>query len=138
MAESNAGDIVGIRSNMAAAEIYFSQEKWSEARECWLKAAAAKDAGYTAAISYYNAAVCSEELADVDAAIDYYRAAIATEDCGFEPHVLFSLGRLYEGKADYAAAAENYTSLRDNYPSDSWTSLAESRLIALRIEGKVQ
>lgn len=138
LAESNAGNIVGIRSNMAAAEIYFSQEKWSEARECWLKAAAAKDAGYTAAISYYNAAVCSEELADVDAAIDYYRAAIATEDCGFEPHVLFSLGRLYEGKADYAAAAENYTSLRDNYPSDSWTSLAESRLIALRIEGKVQ
>lgn len=138
LAESNAGNIVGIRSNMAAAEIYFSQEKWSEARECWLKAAATRNAGYTAALSYYNAAVCSEELADVDAAIDYYRAAIANPDCEFESHILFSLGRLYEGKADYAAAAENYTSLKDNYPSDSWTNLAESRLIALRIEGKIQ
>lgn len=138
LAENNAGNIVGIRSNMAAAEIYFSQKKWSEARDCWLKAATSKNAGYTAAISYYNAAVCSEELADVDAAIDYYKAAIANEDCEFESHALFSLGRLYEGKADYTAAAENYTSLKDKYPSDSWTSLAESRLIALRIEGKIQ
>lgn len=138
LANNNAGNIVGIRSNMAAAEIYFSQEKWSEARDCWLKAATSKNAGYTAAISYYNAAVCSEELADVDAAIDYYKAAIANDECNFETHVLFSLGRLYEGKGDFTSAAENYSSLKDNYPTDSWTNLAESRLIALRLEGKVQ
>ncbi|MDY4674597.1 MAG: tetratricopeptide repeat protein [Treponema sp.] len=138
LAEKNKGNIVGLRSSMAAAEIYFSQEKWGEARDCWLVAATTKNAGYTAAVCYYNAAVCSEELAEVDLAIDYYKKAISTPDCEFESHVLFSLGRLLEGKGDYTAAAENYSNLKDNYPSDSWTSLAESRLIALKAEGKIQ
>ena len=39
LAEKNKGNIVGLRSSMAAAEIYFSQEKWGEARDCWLAAA---------------------------------------------------------------------------------------------------
>lgn len=138
LAGKSKGNIVGLRANMAAAELYFSQGKWSEARDCWLEAATTKHAGYTAPICYYNAAVCSEELADVDAAIDYYNAALASQDCEFEPHILFSLGRLKEGKGDFAAASESYLSLKDKYPSDSWTSLAESRLIALRAEGKIQ
>jgi tetratricopeptide (TPR) repeat protein len=138
LAEKNKGNIVGLRSSMAAAEIYFSQEKWSEARDCWLTAATTKNAGYTAPVCYYNAAVCSEELAEVDAAIDYYNAALASGDCEFESHILFSLGRLQEGKGDYVAASENYTTLKDQYPSDSWTNLAESRLIALKAEGKIQ
>lgn len=138
LAEKNKGNIVGLRSSMAAAEIYFSQEKWSEARECWLAAATTKNAGYTAPVCYYNAAVCSEELAEIDAAIDYYKAALASGECEFEPHILFSLGRLQEGKGDYSAAEENYSSLKDKYPSDSWTNLAESRLIALKAEGKIQ
>ncbi|MBQ4331318.1 MAG: tetratricopeptide repeat protein [Spirochaetaceae bacterium] len=138
LAGKNKGNIVGLRANMAAAEVYFSQGKWSEARDCWLESAATKDAGYTAPICYYNAAVCSEELADVDAAIRYYEKALSSGECEFEPHILFSLGRLHEGKGDFVAASDNYLSLKDKYPSDSWTSLAESRLIALRAEGKIQ
>lgn len=138
LAGKNKGNIVGLRANMAAAEVYFSQGKWSEARDCWLEAAATKDAGYTAPVCYYNAAVCSEELSDVDAAISYYEKVLSSGECEFEPHVLFSLGRLSEGKGDYVAASENYLSLKDQYPSDAWTNLAESRLIALRAEGKIQ
>lgn len=138
LAQKHKGNVVGLRASMAAAEIYFSQGKWAEARDCWLAAAATRKAGYTAPVCYYNAAVCSEELSDVDAAIDSYKAALAGGQCDFEPHVLFSLGRLLEGKGDFAAAAENYSSLKDSYPSDSWTNLAESRLIALRAEGKIQ
>lgn len=138
LAAKNKGTIVGLRANMAAAELYFSQGKWSEARDCWLEAAATKDAGYTAPVCYYNAAVCSEELFDVDAAISYYEKVLSSGECEFEPHVLFSLGRLSEGKGDYVAASENYLSLKDQYPSDAWTNLAESRLIALRAEGKIQ
>ena len=138
LAEKNKGNIVGLRSSMAAAEIYFSQEKWDEARDCWLTAATTKKAGYTAPICYFNAAVCSEELAEVDAAIDYYKFALASGDCEFESHILFSLGRLQEGKGNYVDASENYATLKDKYPSDSWTNLAESRLIALKAEGNIQ
>lgn len=138
LAGKNKGNIVGLRANMAAAEVYFSQGKWSEARDRWLEAATTKNAGYTAPICYYNAAVCSEELNDADGAIDYYGKALSSGQCDFESHILFSLGRLQEGKGDYTAASENYLSLKDKYPTDSWTSLAESRLIALRAEGKIQ
>ena len=138
LAEKNKGNIVGLRSSMAAAEIYFSQDKWSEARDCWLTAATTKHAGYTTPICYYNAAVCSEELAEVDTAIEYYKFALANGDCDFEPHILFSLGRLQEGKGDFVAAAEDYSTLKDKYPSDSWTNLAESRLIALKAKGNIQ
>lgn len=138
LAEKNKGNIVGLRANMAAAEIYFSEKKWSEARDSWLIAAQANEAVYTAPLCYYNAAVCSEELADLDAAIEYYGKALANDNCEFKPHILFSLGRVYEGKEDFTTASENYMELQNTYPSDSWTSIAESRLIALRVEGKIQ
>lgn len=138
LAEKNKGNIVGLRANMAAAELYFSEEKWAEARSCWIAAAQSDKTAYTAPICYYNAAVCSEELGEPDAAIEYYQSALASETCEFKPHILFSLGRLYEGKEDFVAASENYLNLQNNYPSDSWTSVAESRLLALRVEGKIQ
>lgn len=138
LAAGNKGNIVGLRANMAAAEIYFSQKQWAEAKDCWLAAATVETDAYTAPLCYYNAAVCAEELADVEGAIACYESALASDSCDFKTHVLFSLGRLHEEGGDFAAASESYMELQNSYPSDSWTNLAESRLIALRAEGRIQ
>ncbi len=138
LASRNKGNIVGLRANMAAAEIYFSQGQLAEARDCWLAAAAVEASAYTAPVCHYNAAVCAEELGDVAGAISCYESALASDACDFKTHVLFSLGRLHEEGGDFASASESYMKLQDSYPSDSWTDLAESRLIALRAEGRIQ
>lgn len=138
LADKNSSNIVGLRAQMAAADIYFSNENWSEARDAWLKAAAIDGKAYTASVCYYNAAVCSEELNDTDSAITYYEKALAGEYCEFDTHILFSLGRLLESKSDFAGAAEKYNELKNSYPNDSWTDLAQSRLIALQSENKIQ
>ncbi len=138
LAAGNKGNIVGLRANMAAAEIYFSQGRWTEAKDCWLAAATVEADAYTAPVCYYNAAVCAEELADVEGAITCYELALASDSCDFKTHVLFSLGRLHEAGGDFAAASESYMELQNSYPSDSWTDLAESRLIDLRAEGRIQ
>ena len=138
LADKNSSNIVGLRAQMAAADIYFSNENWSEARDAWLKAATIDEKAYTASVCYYNAAVCSEELNDTDSAITYYEKALAGEYCEFDTHILFSLGRLLESKSDFAGAAEKYNELKNSYPNDPWTDLAQSRLIALQSENKIQ
>ena len=130
--------VVGARANMLLAEIHFNGKRYAEARGAWLKAAACRPAAYIAPLSWYNAAVCSEELGEADEAFTYYEKAGAQKDFPLKTHALFNAGRIKDENADYEAAAVKYQELSDNHAGDSWANLAMSRLITLRAEGKIQ
>jgi tetratricopeptide (TPR) repeat protein len=130
---ASSSGAVGLRASMLLADLYFQQDKFEEARASWLKAAAAKKGAYTNSIAYYNAAVCSENLNDVDSAIKYYEMAVEDEDFLLIDHALFSLGRTQEQKGDTVAATESYQKLNDLHPNSNWAKLAKSRLIALKL-----
>ena len=72
--------VVGVRANMLAAEIYFQKKDYSSASSAWLSAAEKGKKSYTAPLAYFNAAVCFEELGDLDKAIVNYKSASEAED----------------------------------------------------------
>lgn len=135
---SGKSGVVGLRANMLLAEIKFAQKNYSEARDAWLKAVAAKNKAYTASLCYYNAAVCSENLNDIENAISYYKQATSDEDFLLIDHALYSLGRVNESAAKYDDAKSAYDTLYALHPSSQWAQLAKSRLIALNIAGNIQ
>ena len=123
---------------MLEAELAFETKDYKRARAAWLAVVKAGKKSYTAPLAYYNAAVCSEELGDVDSAIQYYQKAGDFEDFLLVAHSLFSLGRVKETKQDFKGAAVVYQKIVDKYPSDKWSDLAKSRLIALKADGKTE
>ncbi len=129
--------VVGVRANMALADIYFAEAKWQNACDAWLAAAEKGPRDYTAPMCWYNAAVCYEELGDTASAITYFQKAADTVGFGLASRALFNIGRIKDTAGDYEGAVTVYQQLNDAYPSDSWASLAMSRIIALRAEGKV-
>lgn len=135
---SGKGGIVGSRASMLLADVRFQQGKFAESREAWVRAAELGKGAYTSPFSYYNAGVCSERLGEQDKAASFYESASADAEFPLVDHVLFSLGRVQEGRGDFAAAAAAYTRLGDLRPSSKWADLAKSRMIALRQVGKVE
>ena len=131
------GGIVGARANMLAADIYFQRKDWSQAKDCYLKAARAGEKFYTAGICQYNAGVCAEELGDSQEAASCYEAAAGKDGFYLVPHALFNLGRVSESLSDFAKAKEAYQKIIDTYSGDEFTKLAHSRLIALKASGKL-
>ena len=129
--------VVGVRANMIAADVSFQKKDYENSRTYWLAAANAQKSAYTAPICNYNAAVCSEELNDNESAAKYYDVASQGKDFLLVTHTLFSLGRVKEAQADFKGASETYQKMVDKYPSDEWTKLAQSRLIALKAAGKI-
>ncbi len=123
--------IVGIRANMLKAEILFEKNDFENSRSAWLKAAEAKKSAYTASICFYNAAVCSENLNDLNGAFDYYSKAVSNEEFYLIDHAYFSLGRVNEAKGDAEAALASYQKICDVHPASSWANLAKTRIIAL-------
>ncbi len=123
--------IVGIRANMLKAEILFEKNDFENSRSAWLKAAEAKKSAYTASICFYNAAVCSENLNDLNGAFDYYSKAVSNEEFYLIDHAYFSLGRVNEAKGDAEAALASYQKICDIHPASSWANLAKTRIIAL-------
>lgn len=132
------GGVVGVRANMLVAEIYFQKKDFEKARSSWIAAAEKGKKSYTAPLSYFNAAVCSEELNDVDSAVTYYGDAAKAEDFFESDHALFSEGRVLETKGDFAAAQTSYQKVVDASPDTSWAKLAKDRLIALKNDGKIE
>lgn len=133
------GGIVGARADMLAADIRMQRKEWDASRELWLSAAAKRKKTYLAPICNFNAAVCSEELGDAEAALEYY--LLAAEDVGFavRSRAYFEGGRLKEALGDFEGAASLYEQIASlEYSSDVWNDLAQTRLIALRTEGKIQ
>jgi tetratricopeptide (TPR) repeat protein len=135
LASSTSG-IVSTRAYMFAADIDFSNKNWEYSKESWLNAANAINA-YTTPICYYNAAVCAEEMGDMDSAIENYKKAVADESFALAPRGYFNIGRIEQQRGNFAAAAENYTKLTDKFSGNDWANLAETCLISLKAEGKL-
>ncbi|MBO7637572.1 MAG: tetratricopeptide repeat protein [Treponema sp.] len=128
----------GVRANLLTADIYFAKKDYSNSLNYYLKAAHAGEKFYTAPICYYNAGVCSEEVGNTADAIAYYQSAADFQNFTLASHALFNAARVNETLGNYAEAVALYQKLVDSYASDSWTNLAQSRLVQLRIDGKAE
>ncbi len=129
--------VVGARANMLLAEIYFEKADYSASKDAWVKAAA-KGHSYIVPYSSYQAAVCSENLNNAEDALKYYQAAANDAEFFLKDHALFNVGRLNEEKSDFEAAKVAYEKLNAEQPDTEWAHLAKTRLIALKIDGKIQ
>ena len=129
--------VVGVRANMLAADISFAKKDYLGSKDFWIAAAEADTKAYTSPISYYNAGVCYEESGDNQTAASYFQKAIDNDSFLMEPRALFGIARAKEASGDYAGAAESYQKMLDDFSTDEWTDLAQTRLIQLQIEGKV-
>ena len=130
--------IVGARANMLCADITYQQKKYAEYADFWKAAAEKAKKSYLAPLCYFNLAVCCEETGNKDDAATYYKLAADNVDFMIRSHAMFSYARLLEEKGDYATAAAAYTELKDNFSGDPYANLAQSRLIALKKDGKVE
>ncbi len=136
-AYTKKGGIVGARANMLCADITYQQKKYSESAEFWKAAAEKSKKSYIAPLCQFNLAVCYEEAGNNEDAATYYKLAADNNSFVMRTHAMFSYARLLEAKGDYENAAAAYTELNDNFSGDSWADLAKSRLIALKIDGKI-
>lgn len=123
--------VAGVRADMLAAEILFSQGNNEAAAEKWVSAAKKGSKSYTAPLAYFNAGAAYENLGKLDDAAASYEKAVSYGDFDQIAHAQFSLGRVHEAKGETDEAVKVYTELFDAVPSDSWAKLAKSRLIVL-------
>lgn len=137
LVKKSAG-VVRVRAAMAAADIDFDRKNWEESRTNWVLAAETQKKSYTAAICFYNAAVCSEELGDFDNAVAYFDKASQAEGFPLASKAMFNAARIEDQRMNYQAAAERYQKLNDTHSGTDWANLGKSRIIALRAEGKIQ
>lgn len=126
------------RAFMIIASIEFEKDNWSSSREAWVSAANANAKAYTSPICFYNAAVCSEELDEMDKALEFYTKAADQQAFSLKPHALFNIGRINVELENFDLAKTTFQSLVDTYPSDDWADLAKSTLLLLLAEGKIQ
>ncbi|MBM7022132.1 tol-pal system YbgF family protein [Treponema sp. Marseille-Q4523] len=132
------GGIVGVRANMLAAGIAYGRKDYAAAKAYWTAAAAKGAKSYTAPLAYYNIAVCDENTGNLSDAAASYGKAADVKDFPLASHARFSEARTYETLGDYKKAAEAYAKLTAGALGDAWTNLAETRLIALKAEGKTE
>ena len=125
--------VVGLRASMLLAEISFSKGEFEKAMSLWDSAAKA-----TTYYSFYNAAVCAENLNDSEKAVSYMKKACEDDDFVLIDKALFNLGRLNETKNNFDDAKNAYEKAISLHPSSSWANLSKSRLIALKTSGKIQ
>lgn len=137
IAESASETITKIRAYMVMAEIKFAAKDWAAARDSWLKAAELNTKSYTYGLCYYQAAICSEELNELDKAVEYMTIALKSPDFPVVQRSLFNVGRIEEQNGNFEAAQASYQELVSKYPSDQWASLAKTRLMQLSIDGKI-
>ncbi|MDE6068074.1 MAG: hypothetical protein K2F89_03870, partial [Treponemataceae bacterium] len=131
--------IVGARADMLAADIRMQRKEWDASRTLWLDAAAKRRKTYLAPICNFNAAACSEELGDAESALKYYLLAAENSEFTVRSRAYFDAGRVKESLGDFEGAADLYEQIASlEYSNDIWNDLAQTRLIALRIEGKIQ
>ena len=132
------GGVAGVRANMLAAEIEYQKKNYETALEYW-EAAAAKDVkAYTASLALYNAGVCYEALNKLEDAAESYKLAADDEEFVMRTHALFSYGRVLEAMGKYSDALSAYQELNDKFTDDNWASLAKTRILTLKIEGKAE
>lgn len=130
--------VAGVRANLLTASIYNSKKEYEKASSFYEAAALADEKAYTAGISYFNAASAAEESGNSKKALELYKKAA---DAPFFPasvHASFSAARVEESLEAYEEAAAIYQNIVDEYTDSTWAKLSQSRLIALKAEGKIQ
>ena len=138
LAEKNSKNAVGSRAYMFEAEIEFSLADYAAAKASWLKAADANVKAYTAPLCWYNAAICSENLNDIDGAVELLLKAVDRKDFSMKARALYSLGRIEDQRKNYDKAVEYYTKLNDEFSGITWAQIAKTRIIAIEADGLVQ
>ncbi len=138
LAEKNKSNGVGARAYMFAADLEFQKNNWDAAKKSYIAAAEANKKAYTAALSYYNAAICCEELDDLEGAAKFFETVTSYKDFPLVNRAKFSAGRVNESLEKYTEAVAAYESLVDKDPDDSYAKLAKSRILALKAEGKTE
>lgn len=129
-ADSNGKNDNTVRAYMMIAETYYQKGDWQNSLDAWLKASE-NGKSYLAGISYYNAAVCYEQLADVINAEKYYELALANESFELKPHAMFNLARVLESQGKTEQAIAEYKDIINVYSDSTWANLANSRLILI-------
>lgn len=121
------------RALFVKGNIFFEEEKWTEASDAYYELYASFDDSYLSPIALNNASVAYENNKNLDKALemltlisDNYKDTFI--DIG---KVYFSKGRLYEAQDDAENALIAYNILVDEYPNNNWTKLARNRIIAL-------
>lgn len=129
-ADSNGKNGNTVRAYMMIAQTYFKNGDWQNSLDAWVKAGDIAKS-YLAGISYYNAAVCYEQLADVTNAEKYYSLALNNDSFELKPHAMFSLARLLETQGKTEEAIAEYKNILNTYSDSEWADLANSRLILI-------
>jgi tetratricopeptide (TPR) repeat protein len=138
LSSKNSRNIAGVRASMLAAEIYFARQDWESAKNVWVEAAGIKPKAYTAPLCLYNAAVCSEELGDLEGAVALLERAAKSNNFPLRQDALYSLGRIEDQRGNYAEAIAQYEKMVAEWPNDSWSLLAHTRILQLQAEGKAE
>jgi tetratricopeptide (TPR) repeat protein len=134
-AEKNTGYSAARAWSMAAG-IYADRKSWQEAESTYLNSAVKGKNTYLAPVSYYNAAVCAEELANTEAARGHLAKSLGYTDFPLAARAQFSIARLLEQEGDAAAAQDAYRLVTEKYTKETdWINLAHSRLITLENTG---
>ncbi|MDR1218064.1 MAG: tetratricopeptide repeat protein [Treponema sp.] len=125
---------ISARAHLIAASIYSDKKNWTEAEKAWSAVAVAAKGAYLEPVAMYNQAVALEEQNNAQAAIELFTKAAAFAEFPGASRAQFNIGRLREG-VNKDEAIEAYRSLLSKWPNDDvWTSLAQSRIIALGLK----
>jgi len=130
----NESGITGVRANLMLGDIYSTLEQYSEAVECYKAAADKKKNSYTYSLAYTQMAVCYEQLNDFSNAADAYKAASESPENRLRVHSLFNYGRVLEQQGNIESAMEVYQKLVDEDPSNAYSMIAKTRLLANEIK----
>lgn len=124
-----------VRALHVKADLLFEKKEYKAASELWETLAKKYPKSHLAPIALMRVAVCKEEVGDLDGALQALKEVDTRYGKTFPetPHILFSMGRLYEAKRSYSEAANAYNRLVDEYPQSSWTKLARNRLIYFKV-----
>ena len=123
--------ITGIRANMLAADLYYQVNDYENAVLCYEAAAKKNKGSYTNPVNAYNAAVCYEQLGNVEEASKAYKTAAYSKNQVIANHAKFSYGRTLEALGNTDEAVKVYTELADLEKADDWSRLAKTRLISI-------
>jgi tetratricopeptide (TPR) repeat protein len=128
----------GARALTILAGIYADKKDWSEAEKAWAEIATKLPKSYLAPVALYNAATAAEERGDFVKAIELYTKAVDTygDEFPLAPRAYFAIGRLQETQKNTAAAISAYQKLVEKWPTDSWTKLAQSRILFITANQK--
>lgn len=150
-AVAGSSGIDGQNAHYLLAKIAQDDKDWAKAAELYRSAKTKFPSSYLSPLAAFSLPFVLEEGGKVDEAIQALLDFVAAYEKsskgngGVEqwtwlspdvPHAYFSLGRLYEGKADYAKAVEAYQKLADrDADATDWTKLAKDRILQLKATG---